>query len=62
MSGYLKFYKSLQVPGRLFPIELIYKPIYIEDKPTRDDRLDPQPYIQIMQLIDNKYPSMYVFD
>ncbi|CAB3244042.1 unnamed protein product [Arctia plantaginis] len=47
----------IQVPGRLFPIELIYKPIYIEDKPTRDDRLDPQPYIQIMQLIDNKYPS-----
>ncbi|KAL4710992.1 hypothetical protein ACJJTC_017957, partial [Scirpophaga incertulas] len=47
----------IEVPGRLFPIELSYKPIYIEDKPTRDDRLDPQPYVQIMQLIDNKYPS-----
>ncbi|XP_049871355.1 probable ATP-dependent RNA helicase DHX34 [Pectinophora gossypiella] len=47
----------IQVPGRLFPIELNYKPIFIEDKPTRDDRLDPQPYVQIMQLIDNKYPS-----
>ncbi|VVC91590.1 unnamed protein product [Leptidea sinapis] len=46
----------IQVPGRLFPIELHYKPILIEDKPTRDDRLDPQPYIQIMQLIDSKYP------
>ncbi|XP_063627218.1 probable ATP-dependent RNA helicase DHX34 isoform X1 [Cydia splendana] len=47
----------IQVPGRLFPIELQYKPIFIEDKPTREDRLDPQPYVQIMQLIDNKYPS-----
>ncbi|XP_052742483.1 probable ATP-dependent RNA helicase DHX34 isoform X2 [Bicyclus anynana] len=47
----------IQVPGRLYPIELNYKPILVEDKPTRDDRLDPQPYIQIMQLIDSKYPS-----
>ncbi|KAJ8718392.1 hypothetical protein PYW08_002629 [Mythimna loreyi] len=46
----------IQVPGRLFPIQLHYKPILIEDKPTRDDRLDPQPYVQVMQLIDNKYP------
>ncbi|XP_046966697.1 probable ATP-dependent RNA helicase DHX34 [Vanessa cardui] len=47
----------IQVPGRLYPIELKYKPILIEDKPTRDDRLDPQPYVQIMQLIDSKYSS-----
>ncbi|XP_059056112.1 probable ATP-dependent RNA helicase DHX34 [Achroia grisella] len=47
----------IQVPGRLYPIELNYKPIFIEEKPTRDDRLDPQPYVQIMQLIDSKYPS-----
>lgn len=47
----------IQVPGRLFPIELHCKPVVIEGKPTRDDRLDPQPYVQIMQLIDNKYPS-----
>ncbi|KAJ8714474.1 hypothetical protein PYW07_002699 [Mythimna separata] len=46
----------IQVPGRLFPIQLHYKPILVEDKPTRDDRLDPQPYVQVMQLIDNKYP------
>ncbi|XP_073960326.1 probable ATP-dependent RNA helicase DHX34 [Choristoneura fumiferana] len=47
----------IQVPGRLFPIDLQYKPIFVEDKPSRNDRLDPQPYVQIMQLIDNKYPS-----
>ncbi|XP_045775996.1 probable ATP-dependent RNA helicase DHX34 isoform X1 [Maniola jurtina] len=47
----------IQVPGRLYPIELNYKPILIEDKPSRDDRLDPQPYVQIMQLIDSKFPS-----
>ncbi|XP_063894921.1 probable ATP-dependent RNA helicase DHX34 isoform X2 [Helicoverpa armigera] len=46
----------IQVPGRLFPIQLNYKPVFIEDKPTRDDRLDPQPYVQVMQLIDSKYP------
>ncbi|XP_037301237.1 probable ATP-dependent RNA helicase DHX34, partial [Manduca sexta] len=47
----------LLVPGRLYSIELNYKPILVDDKPTRDDRLDPQPYIQIMQLINSKYPS-----
>ncbi|XP_026741114.1 probable ATP-dependent RNA helicase DHX34 isoform X1 [Trichoplusia ni] len=47
----------IQVPGRLFPIELNYKPVLIDDKPKRDDRLDPQPYVQIMQLIDSKYSS-----
>ncbi|XP_060804525.1 probable ATP-dependent RNA helicase DHX34 [Amyelois transitella] len=47
----------IQVPGRLHPIDLQYKPIFIEDKPTREDRLDPQPYVQIMQLIDGKYPN-----
>lgn len=31
----------------------------IDDKPKRDDRLDPQPYVQIMQLIDSKYSSEY---
>ncbi|XP_068622478.1 probable ATP-dependent RNA helicase DHX34 [Battus philenor] len=46
----------IQVPGRLYPIDLHYKPILIDEKPTRDDRLDPQPYVQIMQLIDSKYP------
>ncbi|CAK1542274.1 unnamed protein product [Leptosia nina] len=46
----------IQVPGRLFPIELHYKPVLIDDKPSRDDRLDPQPYVQIMAMIDNKYP------
>ncbi|KAF9407084.1 hypothetical protein HW555_012772 [Spodoptera exigua] len=46
----------IQVPGRLFPIQLQYKPILMDDKPTRDDRLDPQPYVQVMQLIDSKYP------
>ncbi|KPJ03134.1 putative ATP-dependent RNA helicase DHX34 [Papilio xuthus] len=54
---YVHLSDVLMVPGRLYPIDLNYKPIYIEDKPTRDDRLDPQPYVQIMQLIDSKYPS-----
>lgn len=58
---WLKICPTFEVPGRLFPIELNYKPIHIEDKPSRNDRLDPQPYVQIMQLIDSKYPSKFFF-
>lgn len=49
----------IEVPGRLFPIKLHYKPI-IEDhggRQSKAERLSPEPYIQIMQMIDSKYPS-----
>lgn len=47
----------IQVPGRLFPIKLQYKPT-IEDigRQSKAERLSPEPYIQIMQMIDGKYP------
>ncbi|XP_075225444.1 putative ATP-dependent RNA helicase DHX34 [Lycorma delicatula] len=50
----------IQVPGRLHPIKLHYKPITVEEKTqtTKSERLNPEPYIQIMQLIDSKYPRM----
>lgn len=50
------------VPGRLYPIKLLYKPIladeseYSKNRKTKTDKLNPEPYIQIMQLIDAKYP------
>ncbi|XP_014214500.1 probable ATP-dependent RNA helicase DHX34 [Copidosoma floridanum] len=47
--------KVIQVPGRLYPIELIYKPVLIEDKYSKTERFNPSPYIQIMQIIDRKY-------
>lgn len=51
----------IEVPGRLFPIKLHYKPM-IEDvggRKSRAERLSPEPYIQIMQMIDSKYPSKF---
>ncbi|OAD52775.1 putative ATP-dependent RNA helicase DHX34 [Eufriesea mexicana] len=49
--------KIIQVPGRLYPIQLLYRPIVIEDVRYRNDRFNPSPYIQIMQMIDQKYPA-----
>ncbi|XP_031621594.1 probable ATP-dependent RNA helicase DHX34 [Contarinia nasturtii] len=49
----------IEVPGRLFPIKLHYRPP-IEDfggRQSKADRLSPEPYVQIMQMIDGKYPS-----
>jgi hypothetical protein len=34
-------------------------PISVEDKSSRSERLNPAPYVRIMQLIDEKYPSMF---
>ncbi|XP_054004317.1 probable ATP-dependent RNA helicase DHX34 [Hylaeus anthracinus] len=48
--------RVIQVPGRLYPIQLLYRPVTIEDIRYKNDRFNPSPYIQIMQLIDKKYP------
>lgn len=51
----------IEVPGRLFPIKLHYRPP-VEDyagRQSKAERLSPEPYIQIMQMIDSKYPSKY---
>ncbi|XP_044019981.1 probable ATP-dependent RNA helicase DHX34, partial [Aphidius gifuensis] len=47
--------KIIQVPGRLFPIQLLYKPITIDDLKYKNDRFNPSPYVQILNLIDQKY-------
>ncbi|XP_070493229.1 probable ATP-dependent RNA helicase DHX34 [Chironomus tepperi] len=50
----------IEVPGRLFPIKLHYMPhlknpnLRLESK-TKSERLNPEPYIQIMSMIDKKY-------
>ena len=44
----------IQVPGRLYPISLQYHAIpAVEDT----DRLNPGPYIRVLQMIDKKYPA-----
>ncbi|XP_063433122.1 probable ATP-dependent RNA helicase DHX34 isoform X3 [Mytilus trossulus] len=54
-SGYFDDAPVIKVPGRLYPIELEYKPIKRDD--SKAERLDPSPYLKIMQLIDHKFPE-----
>ncbi|KAG5680272.1 hypothetical protein PVAND_009791 [Polypedilum vanderplanki] len=55
--------KIIEVPGRLFPIKLHYMPhlknpeLKLEAKSSRSERLNPEPYIQLMSMIDKKYPK-----
>ncbi|XP_046484972.1 probable ATP-dependent RNA helicase DHX34 [Neodiprion pinetum] len=49
--------KVIQVPGRLYPIQLNYRPIAVDDLRQKSDRFNPSPYVQIMQMIDKKYPQ-----
>ncbi|XP_037320053.2 probable ATP-dependent RNA helicase DHX34 [Pungitius pungitius] len=55
-SDYFNSAPVLQVPGRLFPIQVIYQPIPTEEQPSRSEKLDPRPYLRILQGIDQRYP------
>ncbi|CAL1571021.1 unnamed protein product [Knipowitschia caucasica] len=55
-SKYFHSAPVLQVPGRLFPIQVIYKPILPEEQVSRSEKLDPRPYLRILQGIDQRYP------
>ncbi|KAF2348531.1 Helicase-associated domain [Trinorchestia longiramus] len=47
----------IQVPGRLYPIKLQYFPVPLLEQVTKSDKLNPAPYVRVLQLIDNKYPE-----
>ncbi|TDG41279.1 hypothetical protein AWZ03_012294 [Drosophila navojoa] len=59
--------RLLQVPGRLFPIKLKYMPppalelkagqATAGSKREKSSRLDPAPFIQVLSLIDQQYPT-----
>lgn len=63
--------RLLQVPGRLFPIKLRYMPppalelkagqASAGSKRAQSTRLDPAPFIQVLSLIDQQYPSEYIW-
>lgn len=55
-SNYFSSAPVLQVPGRLFPIQVTYQPIPPEEQPSRSEKLDPRPYLRILQGIDQRYP------
>jgi len=44
----------IQVPGRLYPITLQYHAVPMVEQ---GDRLNPAPYIRVLQMIDAKYPA-----
>ena len=48
------------MPGRLYPIELEYCPLSEEEQGSKTERLDPRPYVRIMQRIDHKVPYKIV--
>ncbi len=50
----------LQVPGRLYPIKMQYRPVSVEEINTRNGKINPAPYVRILQLIDDKVPRMYM--
>ncbi|CAG7718392.1 unnamed protein product [Allacma fusca] len=47
----------IQVPGRLYPIKVQYRPVSIEELNSKSGKLNPTPYVRILQLIDGKYPQ-----
>ncbi|KAM7412694.1 hypothetical protein PAMA_020192 [Pampus argenteus] len=55
-SEYFGSAPVLQVPGRLFPIQVIYQPIPPEEQASRSEKMDPRPYLRILQGIDQRYP------
>uniref|UniRef100_A0A8C4R2H8 DEAH (Asp-Glu-Ala-His) box polypeptide 34 n=1 Tax=Eptatretus burgeri TaxID=7764 RepID=A0A8C4R2H8_EPTBU len=54
-SRYFDAAPVIRVPGRLFPIKVIYRPIPPEEQAGKTERLDPRPYLRILQTIDEKY-------
>ncbi|KAM8952308.1 putative ATP-dependent RNA helicase DHX34 [Pelodytes ibericus] len=56
-SGYFDQAPVLQVPGRLFPIQVIYQPIPKEEATSKTEKMDPRPYLRVLQAIDQKYPA-----
>ncbi|KAM9481143.1 putative ATP-dependent RNA helicase DHX34 [Clarias gariepinus] len=56
-SSYFNNAPVLQVPGRLFPIQVIYQPIPHEDQVSQMEKLNPRPYLRVLQGIDQCYPT-----
>lgn len=54
--------KIIEVPGRLYPIKLHYMPHLVDsnlrlEAKSKSEKLNPEPYIQLMSMIDKKYPK-----
>ncbi len=47
----------IQVPGRLYPIQLKYVPLTPAEVAASQERLDAGPYVRLLQHIDSNYPA-----
>ncbi|XP_066229946.1 probable ATP-dependent RNA helicase DHX34 [Saccopteryx leptura] len=56
-SSYFGSAPVVQVPGRLFPITVVYQPIEVERTASKSEKLDPRPFLRVLEAIDNKYPA-----
>ncbi|GFS52184.1 probable ATP-dependent RNA helicase DHX34 [Trichonephila clavipes] len=56
-SDYFNNCPVIQVPGRLFPIQVKYYPVSTEELKSSTGKLNPAPYIRVLNLIDQKYPE-----
>nr|KAF6409597.1 DExH-box helicase 34 [Rousettus aegyptiacus] len=55
-SSYFGGAPVVQVPGRLFPIKVVYQPQEVKPATSKSEKLDPRPYLRVLEAIDNKYP------
>ncbi|XP_006868300.1 PREDICTED: probable ATP-dependent RNA helicase DHX34 [Chrysochloris asiatica] len=56
-SSYFGGAPVVQVPGRLFPITVVYQPPpEVEPTTAKSEKLDPQPFLRVLETIDHKYP------
>ncbi|XP_005413923.1 PREDICTED: probable ATP-dependent RNA helicase DHX34 isoform X1 [Chinchilla lanigera] len=56
-SSYFGNAPVVQVPGRLFPITVIYQPQEAEQTASKSEKLDPRPFLRVLEAIDNKYAA-----
>lgn len=47
----------IHVPGRLYPIDIQYHPIIKDPFERKREKFDSRPYLKLIQMIDEKYPS-----
>ncbi|KAF0292031.1 putative ATP-dependent RNA helicase DHX34 [Amphibalanus amphitrite] len=47
----------IQIPGRLFPIQLNYRPISVVEAVASSGRLNPAPFVRVLSLIDDRYSA-----
>ncbi|XP_007535713.1 probable ATP-dependent RNA helicase DHX34 [Erinaceus europaeus] len=57
-SSYFSGAPVVQVPGRLFPITVVYQPQEAESlaAASKSEKLDPRPFLRVLEAIDHKYP------